>query len=380
MKNIVRGEDDIRRGLIGNVGGKGRLATLLTYLKIVLLLFILVFHFMQSDGAFLKEPEARFFGAVFPDTAQEYVREILTQIETSIDAKGDRLIVRDCGTDVELQSQEIMELADSGIETLFVFPVCENGLEDALKDCAGRGIRIVLVGNSCRGDNYGWAVVTSQNDTAGETLGRYVSVETQNARILLLGRAENAACRTQIEGFREGLLSGSTEKNPPEIVREILLPDAGQEAAAAEQADVDPEAADDSYLDAGREMFRTGIGLQDRSREMAMDLVRRQLHRGRDFDLIFATDGSLAAGAYAALEEAGEADSVRIVAVDGSPVGRRMLRESKYLATIMEYPSLIAGEAVEQAYSSKAGGHSIRVQVKLLTKNIIYSYDMDKWE
>jgi len=49
---------------------------------------------------------------------------------------------------------------------------------------------------------------------------------------------------------------------------------------------------------------------------------------------------------------------------------------------VMEYPSVLAGEAVRQAYSEleMPPGSRILTQVKLVTKNIIYSYDIDKWE
>ena len=48
----------------------------------------------------------------------------------------------------------------------------------------------------------------------------------------------------------------------------------------------------------------------------------------------------------------------------------------------MEYPSILAAEAVRQAYieDEKQVLRRIYAQVKLVTKSIIYSYDIDKWE
>ena len=100
--------------------GRGKhFMVFLACLNILLLSCIGGFFYLNKYGLFLKEKEPRIFGAVFPDTADEYYREIITQIEMNIRSEGDLLLSRDCGYDIELQGRQMLELSDSGAEAVF---------------------------------------------------------------------------------------------------------------------------------------------------------------------------------------------------------------------------------------------------------------------
>ena len=209
-------------------------------------------------------------------------------------------------------------------------------------------------------------------------------MKVKSARILLLGREKDSSSRARTESFCRRILGDKIEKSP--------LP--GGESAKTNDKDDNADSSTDKKADSNKDdntgsshdpfqiVRRVQVENGEKEMEKARSYIGRELQRGRKFDLIFAADEKLAAGAYAALREAGEEKHVQIVAVDGSPVGKRMLRSSGYLATVMEYPSVLAGEAVRQAYSEleMPPGSRILTQVKLVTKNIIYSYDIDKWE
>lgn len=352
-------------------GRRENFAAFFVCLNIFLLSCIGGFFYLNMHGFFLKEKEFRIFGAVFPDTSDEYYHEILTQLETSIGAEGDFLLSRDCGYDFELQGSLMRELADRGAETIFVCPCRDSGLQDAIRECMARGVRIILVGRSCQGAEDAYAVITSDDRTAGETLAGYIDVELNSAKILLLGREGDASSRERIESFRSRIVGNAEESGDRKI-----------ETGGSRTPDDSDEGRQKSDEN-GFEIVRT-VQVENGKKEMekAWNEIRGELRQGGKFDLIAAADEKLAAGAYAALKEAGCEDRVWIVAVDGSPVGKRMLRASGYLATVMEYPSILASEAVKQAYNKQEQepGKTICTQVKLVTKNIIYSYDIDKWE
>ena len=364
--------------------GRGKHFTVfLACLNILLLSCIGGFFYLNKYGLFLKEKEPRICGAVFPDTADEYYREIITQIEMNIRSEGDLLLSRDCGYDIELQGRQMLELSDSGAEAVFVCPSSEKGLKREILDCTQRGTRVILVGRSCEGEEEAYALITSDDEKAGETLASFIKVELKSARILVLGREEDASSRRRIASFfirilernqGEGQLSDRKQKKSNTVSH-------GANIVSHRADDVSHSASDDG---GSRVQIVQQIDVAGGNKEMenARIIMGRELQKGRDFDLVFAADEKLAAGAYSALKEAGEKGSVQIVAVDGSPVGKNMLRSSRYLATVMEYPSILAAEAVRQAYieDEKQVLRRIYAQVKLVTKSIIYSYDIDKWE
>ena len=367
-----------------DAGRRKNLAAVFICLNLILLSCVCVFFSINLHTAFLKEKESRIFGAVFPDTADDYYREILMQIETNIQAEGDLLLSRDCGYDIELQGRQMLELADRGAEAVFVCPAADRGLEEEIRRCMQCGTRVILVGRGCAGEEEAQALVLSDDEKAGETLAGYIDVKVKLARILLLGREKDSSSRARTESFCRRILGDKIEKSP--------LP--GGESAKTNDKDDNADSSTDKKADSNKDdntgsshdpfqiVRRVQVENGEKEMEKARSYIGRELQRGRKFDLIFAADEKLAAGAYAALREAGEEKHVQIVAVDGSPVGKRMLRSSGYLATVMEYPSVLAGEAVRQAYSEleMPPGSRILTQVKLVTKNIIYSYDIDKWE
>lgn len=336
---------------------------------------VLYWHFLSFEPAqhVSEGKKSRIFGAVFPDTADDYYREILTQIETSVRAEGDLLLSRDCGYDTELQGSQMLELADRGAEALFVCPAAFRGLEEEIVECMQHGTRVILVGRGCEGEEQAYATVVSDDERAGESLAGYIDVEVESARILLLGRDKDSSSQARIESFYRRIIGDKTKKNLSFVEGS---PDTDNKANG-KNVRAGGEGSDIFQI-----VRRVQVENGEKEMEKARSDLKKELQTGRKFDLIFAADEKLAAGAYAALKEAGEEKNVQIVAVDGSPVGKRMLRSSGYLATVMEYPSVLAAEAVGQAYneSEKPPGNRILAQVKLATKNIIYSYDIDKWE
>ena len=85
-----------------------------------------------------------------------------------------------------------------------------------------------------------------------------------------------------------------------------------------------------------------GGGAKDQGYKATEDLLQSQ----RQLVGIFAINDPSGLGARAALEKAGRADQVKIIAFDGQPEGKQAIKEGKIYADPIQYPDRIGREAV----------------------------------
>lgn len=76
---------------------------------------------------------------------------------------------------------------------------------------------------------------------------------------------------------------------------------------------------------------------------MATDIL--QVHA--DLDAFFAINDPSGLGAAQALQKAGLADRVNIVAFDAQLIGRKAVKEGKIVATIVQYPEKIGQKTID---------------------------------
>src|SRR5262249_59349374 len=86
-----------------------------------------------------------------------------------------------------------------------------------------------------------------------------------------------------------------------------------------------------------------GDGQKDKGYRAAEDAV--QAHP--DIAGIFAINDPSALGARAALEKAGKADQVKIIAFDGQPEGKQAIKEGKIYADPVQFPDRIGRTTIE---------------------------------
>jgi ribose transport system substrate-binding protein len=94
-----------------------------------------------------------------------------------------------------------------------------------------------------------------------------------------------------------------------------------------------------------------GGGLKDQGYKAAEDLL--QAHP--DITGIFAINDPSGLGARAALEKAGKADQVRIIAFDGQPEGKQAIADGKIYADPIQFPDKIGAQAVQMIVKHFAG-------------------------
>lgn len=310
---------------------------LFSYMIIVvsLLLILAMFFFFRLDS-FLKEEQGQvLIGASFPSLNNSFYKELVKELDANVQIRGKRLLVRDCGMDEDLQKEQIRFLEKQNIQVLIVCPVNESTLSEVLEECLSAHIRVILIGD---GEPQGKiSTVTSDFESAGEQLAHYLAGQTASAKILVITRENSVAADNLVTGFAKAL------EEQPEYV------------------------------------YFTEICLEN-SVQSAREAVEKAIKADLDFDTILTINEGFGIGAFAAVRDAGLQDEVCILSMDGGPDGKHMIRNGCFLATAQQFPSLIAERALAVADQPEEEILCEKVPVKLITRNTIASYDMDKWE
>jgi ABC-type sugar transport system substrate-binding protein len=87
----------------------------------------------------------------------------------------------------------------------------------------------------------------------------------------------------------------------------------------------------------------------DFDRNKALDMTESILQSHDDIDAIFCGNDAMAMGAYQALLGAGKAEQVKVFGYDGAEDVVRSIAAGKIVATVMQYPKLMARTAAEYA-------------------------------
>jgi ribose transport system substrate-binding protein len=87
----------------------------------------------------------------------------------------------------------------------------------------------------------------------------------------------------------------------------------------------------------------------DFDRNKALEVTESILQSHDQIDAIFCGNDAMAMGAYQALLGAGKAEQVKVFGYDGSEDVVRSIAEGKIIATVMQYPKLMARTAAEYA-------------------------------
>lgn len=106
-----------------------------------------------------------------------------------------------------------------------------------------------------------------------------------------------------------------------------------------------------------------GGGLKDKGQKAAEDMM--QAHS--DIVGIFAINDPSALGARAALEKAGKADQVKLIAFDGQPEGKQAIKEGKIYADPIQFPDKIGAETA-RAIAKHFAGEKLPPQILIPTQ------------
>jgi len=116
----------------------------------------------------------------------------------------------------------------------------------------------------------------------------------------------------------------------------------------------------------------------DFDRNRALDVMESLLQAHPDIDAVFCGNDAMAMGAYQALIAADKDDDVMVFGYDGARDVVDSIREGKIVATVMQFPKLMAKTAAEWADQYLRGERSfpqkVPVAVELVTRENVDKY------
>ena len=321
---------------------RGRLDIFAAIAVVVIPLLVTVYllFFSPNDVSARQTGKPRVFGATYMTMNNPYFQMLDAQIQAHLEVHGDVLITRDAAMDQQRQNQEIRELVDAGVSAIFMTPVEWDTSEEGVRIAAEAGVPVIVVDAPIQASDLAACSVLSDNYRAGVLCAKHLLSVRDSAKILLLEHITARSGADRIQGFKDTI--------------------------------------------AGHEGFEIlGSGESDGQIENAMPVMEQLLQQYPEADVLMALNDPSAFGGLAAIQGAGLSDRFLVYSVDGSPEGKAMVSSGFLTATCAQFPSRVAGEAVNQAYKAIDGGcehKEVIIPVTLLTEKNVYRYGTDGWQ
>lgn len=234
-------------------------------------------------------------------------------ITTEARKQGYETIVTSGEFDVAKQQNQVKDFIVKKVVAIVLCPCDSRSIGPAIEEANGAGIPVFTADIACLApgakivshiatDNYGGGkqAAKAMIEALGEAGGKVVILDFRQAE----------SCLLRVKGFKEVIDEHNREAKEGKIEIVAELP---------------------------------GDGKKDQGYKCAEDAL--QAHP--DLAGIFAINDPSALGARAALEKAGKADLVKIIAFDGQPEGKQAIKEGKIVADPVQFPDQIGRITVE---------------------------------
>ena len=215
--------------------------------------------------------------------------------------------------DVAKQQQQVRDFLVSKCAAIVLCPCDSEGIGSVIREANAVGVPVFTADIAClvpdakvvshiASDNYGGGKQAAQAmiEALGEAGGKVVILDYKNAE----------SCLLRVKGFKEAIGQYNQSRTSGQINIVAELP---------------------------------GDGQKDRGDRAAQDAL--QAHP--DLAGIFAINDPSALGARSALEKAGQADQVKIIAFDGQKEGKEAIRDGKIYADPIQHPDQIGKQTAQ---------------------------------
>ncbi len=247
-----------------------------------------------------------------------FFKVIADNIESEGQKHGYDTIALSADKDPAKQSNQVKDFVVRKVAAIVISPCESRAIVPAIQEANAAGIPVFTVDIPCL--EPGVKIVSqiaTDNLGGGREAGTAIiqALGAGGGTVAILGFETAESCRLRVKGFREVIATHNTSS--PDII-EIV----GEYA---------------------------GGGARDVSAAAMKDI----LQSNDGLDAVFAINDPSALGARAALEQAGQADSVIIVGFDGQPDGKQAIKDGKIYADPIQFPDRMGIEAVRAivAYS-----------------------------
>ena len=223
--------------------------------------------------------------------------------------------------DVAKQQNQVKDFIVQKVAAIVLTPCDSKSIGPAIKEANEAGIPVFTADiKSLAPDAKVVCHIATDNYGGGKEAGNAMIEALGEAagKILILDFPVVESCQLRVKGFKEVIAAHNQGRATGKI--EIV-----------------------SVLDGG--------GMKDKGYKAAEDAL--QAHP--DLSGIFAINDPSGLGARAALEKAGKAEQVKIIAFDGQPEGKQAIKEGKIYADPVQFPDRIGRETVRAIVKHFAG-------------------------
>lgn len=268
-----------------------------------------------------------------------FFKVIADKMQEEAEKQGYELIVLSAERDVKKQADHVDEFLVKGVSAIILNPCDSNGIGPAIKKANTKGVPVFT--NDIKYDgNEGKVICHVATDNyqggklAGDAMVKLLGGSGGKVAILHFPQAES--CQLRVKGFHEKV-NAHNEKTKSAKIEVVATLDGG--------------------------------GVRDEGFKATKDVIESNA----DLAAIFAINDPSALGARAALEAAGKADQVTIIAFDGQQIGKQAILEGKILCDPIQFPDEIGKVTIEQIIKHFNGDD---VQPEILIPSKLY-YKVD---
>ena len=211
--------------------------------------------------------------------------------------------------DNEGQVTAIENLIQQGVKGIMITPSNSAGILTAIKEAEAKGILVVALDSETTPVNAVPATYATDNLQAGVLLGKYVKAKMGSTapKIITMDLDPSASVGIQRHnGFLEGM--GLPDGTPPQVIGSALT--AGDQTKA----------------------------------QSAMENL---LQAHPDVNVVYSINEPAGRGAYQALTEKNLQSKVIVGSIDGSCSGVQYVKDGKFVATVMQFPKVMAEDGVK---------------------------------
>lgn len=306
------------------------------FFMVMIVIYIVVFSVYEKR----HHDQKKVFGATYMTMNNEFYKVVNNQIRTEVEKNGDQLITLDPALDPDKQNEQITQLVDQKVDAIFLNPVDWKGVTPGLKKAKNAGIPVIVIDTEVYRDDLVTMTIVSDNYKAGVLCAKEMMKNKKHANIVLLTHYAAKSGVDRIKGFVDTIKSNKNYK--------IL-------ATADTQGQI----------------------------ERSLPKVQKMINKYHNIDVIMALNDPAAMGGLAALDSKGEREGVLVYGIDGSPEGKKLIREGMMTGSAAQSPKQMANTAISSAYAVLQGKKVPKkktISVYMITKKNIEKTDISRWQ
>ena len=288
----------------------------------------------NSDSSKPAGGSGRLFAVSFQTMNNPFFVDLNDGLKKVIEARGDRLVTLDARFDSLKQRNDIADVLQQQPAVIFLNPVNWEGVRGTLIEAQRKKVPIIVVDTPVSANELVLSQIASDNVGAGRLACEALGKVKPAAKVVILHHSIAKACIDRVAGFKEAMAKFPQMK----------------------------------LLDT-----QEGKGNAENARPVMRDL----LGRFPECDAAFPINDPSAFGCISAIESAGKAGQVTVVAVDGSREAMAAIKGGKMLGSSAQFPKEIGRIAAEKAYDHLAG-KPIEKEIKIPVK-FISSENVDEF-